>query len=404
MISYSHLINKVCMGLILAFSIVSCSDKSESDPSITTPSDTPMKTWNPFNFSTVQQVNLHVDYSAVRTYGPVFFGIYIEEPFNKSDDGSDIQWREEKDPIYEDYTNKEGKFDAIVELPAYAEHLYIATDNYYTGMMLLECDIRDGVASVVAEIHSDMVVPETELEIENKISSTSDVYAFEDKWPSKGDYDLNDVVIDAKHEKEYNEEGKIIREAFYLTTYQNYVELISGLAVILNTKVQPMIITQKIILRESTETIGKSFKKEGDVYYLTDDIKQEVGSTYILELTYNEGITSNQLASIQPFIYRSEGKYNWEVHLPWHAPTVKMAVSYFGKDDDCSDPLKGVYYVRQGDYPFALYLKGADIDAFKETILKRENESIPIDQFFPSFLDWSSSGGTASKDWYLRFK
>ena len=322
----------------------------------------------------------------------------------KPNDESDVQWKEDIVPIYEDYTENNGKFNAIVELPAYVEHLYIATDNYYIGMRLLECDIRDGVASVVAERNSNIDVPETELEVENRISSTSDVYAFEDMWPSKGDYDLNDVVIDAKHEKEYNEEGKIIREAFYLTTYQNYAELTTGLAVILNTKVQPMIITQKIILRESTETIQKSFKKEGDVYYLTDDIKQEVGSTYILELTYgNGGITSNQLASIQPFIYRSEGKNNWEVHLPWHAPTVKMDVRYFGKDDDCSDPLKGVYYVRQGNYPFALYLKGADIDAFKETILKRENESIPIDQFFPSYFDWAASSGTRNKDWYLHY-
>ena len=392
------------MGLLLAFSVVSCSDKSESEPFDTVPADSPKRVGNSFDFSTVQQVNLSVDYSAFQTYGPVFFSIYTEDPFMKPNDESDVQWKEDIVPIYEDYTENNGKFNAIVELPAYVEHLYIATDNYYIGMRLLECDIRDGVASVVAERNSNIDVPETELEVENRISSTSDVYAFEDMWPSKGDYDLNDVVIDAKHEKEYNEEGKIIREAFYLTTYQNYAELTTGLAVILNTKVQPMIITQKIILRESTETIQKSFKKEGDVYYLTDDIKQEVGSTYILELTYgNGGITSNQLASIQPFIYRSEGKNNWEVHLPWHAPTVKMDVRYFGKDDDCSDPLKGVYYVRQGNYPFALYLKGADIDAFKETILKRENESIPIDQFFPSYFDWAASSGTRNKDWYLHY-
>ncbi len=84
------------------------------------------------------------------------------------------------------------------------------------------------------------------------------------------------------------------------------------------------------------------------------------------------------------------------------APTANMNTSYFGKGDDRSNPANGLYFVRQGNYPFGFYLKGADISAFEETILKRENESIPIDQFFPGFLDWSISGGTTNQDWYLR--
>ena len=84
------------------------------------------------------------------------------------------------------------------------------------------------------------------------------------------------------------------------------------------------------------------------------------------------------------------------------APTAKMNTSYFGQNDDCSDPAKGLYFVRQGNYPFAFYLKGANIDVFKETILKRENESKPIDKLFPRFLEWSTSGGTTNQDWYIK--
>ena len=39
---------------------------------------------------------------------------------------------------------------------------------------------------------------------------------------------------------------------------------------------------------------------------------------------------------------------------------------------------------------------------FKETILKRENESKPIDELFPHFLEWSISGGTTNQDWYIK--
>ncbi len=56
-----------------------------------------------------------------------------------------------------------------------------------------------------------------------------------------------------------------------------------------------------------------------------------------------------------------------------------MNFGYFGKDDDCSKPSQGLYFVRSGNYPFAFYLEGASISAFEETILKRENESRRID-------------------------
>jgi len=708
MVRYSSFFRKACLGFGLAVLLTACVDKSKYEVSGPIGEEAVVKVPNSFDFSTVQKVNLSVDYSAIKTYGPVFFGVYTENPFIVVEGAPDDLWDENVKPIYEDYTEKDGKFNEVVELPAYAKHLYIATGNFFTGMMLLEADVKDGAASVVAEsqqvassragtraegpgsstddlsklnltnlvdnsknitnekVYNDwknwlgtwnsasgrpdylldkatadskLVISEEEMEglyaavgtafvsgstlndeyssypdllltqdsevtftllggstcwnsslgyyyytddnkptkptdvniimlfpntqdgqwaraqklgcksyngnigtlrgdvvqlkyypnianndksgvttvfpkgtrigfilktqgwgmqareysvnasglkdsgfkkfnwwcattdgvsygsmlnddsknipnpqglsrgakfsyktqngdnftiisfedamddkdfddlifalkpvgvfaplpeIANKKSSTTGVYAFEDKWPSKGDYDLNDAVLNAKHEREFNDKGKIIKETFYLTTYQNYVELKSGLGLTLNKQVDLKSIVMKKVAPESTDTLSTVFANSGNVYYLTDDIKSEIGTTYILELEYKNPLSSSSvMASIQPFIYRSEGNQNWEVHIPLEAPTGKMNFNYFGKDDDCSDLVHGLYYVREGNYPFAFYLKNADIDAFKETILKRENESIPIDEFFPGFMDWSTSGGTKSTDWYL---
>ena len=129
-----------------------------------------------------------------------------------------------------------------------------------------------------------------------------------------------------------------------------------------------------------------------------------MGTTYIFEITYGSALSSSEkMATIQPFIFRAEGGQNWEVHIPMEAPTSKMDFSYFGKDDDCSDPDKGLYFVRSGDYPFAFYLKGANISVFEETILNRENESKRIDELFPDFLEWSKSGGTTNQNWYIKY-
>ena len=697
--SFRSNLGKIGLGLILAVSVAGCVDKSKYEMSINPGDSMPGEVANSFDFSTVQKVNLNVDYSAFKTYGPVFFSVYTENPFIEVEDAPDDQWNENVKPIYEDYTGENGKFNAVVELPAYAQHLYIATGNFFTGMMLLEADVKNGAASVVAEnqqvvaarggtraegdgvstadlsklnlttvgknkIYNDwknwlgtwnsasgrpdylltkttnnsnlwisdeemeglyaavgtafvsgsamndeyisypdllltqdsevtftllggstcwksslgyyyytddnkptkpsdiniiMLFPNTQdgqwaryalkngetyngigvergdvvqlmyypnianndnkdattvfpkgtrigfilktqawamqgnnysircknnkfynnkyntwcattdglsycspignqgtflnpngdsrgakfsyktkngdnytiisfedamddqdfddlifalkpvgvfaplPEIANKKSSTTGVYAFEDLWPNKGDYDLNDAIVNAKHEKEFNDKGKIIKETFYLTTYQNYVELTNGLALTLNTKKEPSSIAMKKVASGSTEAEEVSFTKDGNVYYLTEDFNGELGTTYILELTYTNPLESSaDLASIQPFIYRSEGNQNWEVHIPMEAPTTKMNTSYFGKGDDRSNPADGSYFVRQGNYPFGFYLKNADISAFEETILKRENESISIDKFFPGFLDWSISGGTTNQDWYLR--
>ena len=708
LVSLSRYLEKICLGFMFGVSMTACVDKSLYETSIDPEGYMPGEAPNSFDFSTVQKVNLSVDYSAFKTYGPVFFGIYTENPIIVVEDAPDDQWNENVKPIYEDYTESNGKFNAAIELPAYAQHLYIATGNFFTGMMVMEADVKNGAASVVAENHqvattrggtraeepgestndlsklnltntvgsvkerlyndwknwlgtwnsasgrpdyllnkatadSKLVISEEEMEglykavgtaftsgstmndeyssypdllltqdsevtftllggstcwnstlgyyyytddnkptkpmdiniimlfpntqdgqwanaelkhlktyngnigvnrgdvvqlmyypnidnddktgatkvfpkgtrigfimktqgwaaqgdkysilcdnngkdkywntkyniwcsttvglsvgrqrnsetykkpivngesrgakfsyktqngdnftiisfedamddddfddlifalkpvgvfaplpeIANKKSSTTGVYAFEDLWPNKGDYDLNDAVVNAKHEKEFNDKGKIIKETFYLTTYQNYVTLTSGLALTLNTKKEPSSIAMKKMAPEAAEAEDANFTKDGIVYHLTEDFTGELGTTYILELTYSTPLNSSEeLASIQPFIYRQEGDKNWEVHIPMEAPTAKMNTSYFGKGDDRSNPDKGLYFVRQGNYPFAFYLKGADISAFEETILKRENESKAIDKLFPDFLKWSNSNGETNQDWYLRY-
>ena len=720
LVSLRSNLGKICLGLILAVSMASCVDKSKYEMSINPGDSMPGEVANSFDFSTVQNVNLNVDYSAFKTYGPVFFGVYTENPIIEVEGAPDDKWNEKVKPIYEDYTEANGKFNAVVELPTYAQHLYIATGNFFTGMMVMETDVQNGAASVVAEnqqvvatrggtraegegvstdelsalnltntvddngnvtgnrIYKDwknwlgtwnsasgrpdylltktpnnsnlwisdeemeglyaavgtafvsgnamneeyssypdlllkqdsevtftllggstcwnsslgyyyytddnkptnpseinviMLFPNTQdgqwaraeklklksyngnigtlrgdvvqlmyypnianndnsgatkvfpkgtrigfilktqgwgmqgknysltadkltnkgfknfnwwssttdgvsygtllksdakdkepnlegksrgakfsykgdsgntytlisfedamddedfddlifalkpvgvfapvPEIADKKSSITSVYAFEDMWPNKGDYDLNDAVVNVKHEKEFSVKKvddktticKITKETFYLTTYQNYVELTSGLALTLNThnaQGTPTITTKKI-QPGKTEAVDASFATEGNIYYLTEDFKGELGTTYILEITYKTPLSSSaELASIQPFIYRSEGNQNWEVHIPMEAPTANMNTNYFGKGDDRSNPDNGSYFVRQGDYPFAFYLMGADISAFEGTILKRENESRSIDQFFPSFLEWSKSQGEKNRDWYLK--
>ena len=240
-------------------------------------------------------------------------------------------------------------------------------------------------------------------EVENGKTRTFGIYAFEDRWPRRGDYDMNDAVIACERELQFNTAGKVTKEIYYLTTYQNYVELENGLAVTLETKTTPKsVVTKKKAPGQSTAS-KVTFTKEDNVYLITENITTELGATYIFEITYSTAQDMDNLSTIKPFIYRDEenGK-RWEVHIPYEKPTSKMNMDYFGTEDDSSNPSKGEYYVRNGVYPFAFYLSGAKADHFIETILDRSNENRPISEFYPRFISWSSSKGTKDEDWYLK--
>lgn len=244
--------------------------------------------------------------------------------------------------------------------------------------------------------------------VENKKTTTIGVYAYEDLWPSEGDYDMNDIVVDFKHEKmmskkDNEKEFKIYQENFYLTTYQNYVRLTSGLALKLINQENaiPTSIKMKKIVNEEEQEVN--FRQEGDIYYLTDDVTGELGTTYVLELFYTTGHKQKDQAEVQPFIFREEeNNKTWEVHLPYEAPTTRVNGDYFYTEADRSIPALNIFYVNKSHYPFAFFLYEADIENFKNTILKRENESIRIDNLYGDFLKWSLSGGTKFTDWYIK--
>lgn len=264
--------------------------------------------------------------------------------------------------------------------------------------------------------------------VESRVEETHSVYAFEDMWPDAGDYDMNDIVVDCAHEKEFYKHGNdeknngLAREMFKLTTFRNSAVKQSGLGIrVTNDASIATIYASKIAKGEKTPITenlsmkNKKYywlpeytfltenidKKENIFFYLTDDISKELGTTYTIDVTYANAQKAS-MTNIELFIYRKEGSKYWEVHLPLQSPTSRVQSKYFGTLADRSNYSKKTnFYTRSGDYPFAFCLEGVSIEQFKGTILKPENETKPIDTFFPGFIEWSRSNGTTNEDWYL---
>ena len=205
----------------------------------------------------------------------------------------------------------------------------------------------------------------------------------------------------AKYDNQSDDEYKTIRESFSFTTYQNYAALHSGLAFTFSLADNPTNIVFKKRPRGKSEFVDANFTVEDDnnVVILTNDINNEIGTEYLVEVTYENGTTNR--TTVKPFIFRNtEGGKRLEIHLPFEAPTAKVDESFFGTEDDLSNPAEGIYYVRAGNYPYAFYLANGDIESFKNTLLNSAFERKPVDTVYPKFLEWSTSKGTRATDWY----
>ena len=79
---------KVALMAVLSVLAVSCKDTDVFDPDGPLPGgdETSEKVANTFDFSTIQNVNLSVDYSAFKLYGPVQFSVYNQNPFVGEDE------------------------------------------------------------------------------------------------------------------------------------------------------------------------------------------------------------------------------------------------------------------------------------------------------------------------------
>jgi len=282
-----------------------------------------------------------------------------------------------------------------------AEFCYVSPEGKQYVIVAVEdaCDDQDYDDLVFAMNPSDAFVPRPQ--VTAGTTKSRGVYAFEDRWPNRADYDMNDVVLDVRQEYEFST-GKIKKQIYKITTYQNFVADKSGLAVKFNISTKPSSIVMKKIEAGSTEEVNVTFNHDAEAYYLTDDVTSELGSTYIFELTYSTPQQLSSIIKIIPFIYRnnSDGT-RWEVHIPNDLPTSMMTYGFFNTFNDASDPENGKWYLCNDNYPFAFYLENGNIEYFIDTILKRENESKNIDIFFPNFINWSTSHGRQCADWYL---
>lgn len=263
-------------------------------------------------------------------------------------------------------------------------------------------DIKFNVWSNPIEAIKDPDLPDVEpnddeVEYSKKYQG---IIAFEDNWPKKGDYDLNDVIIKYNSILNFNSKNEVLSTEDSFTTMWSGATFKNGFAYQLETERDN--VTTEFIESPSTFTaqgLDKDISKATVnvfVNALDETGNNTKTSTYKIKNTFKTPVNHNVfgVAPYNPFIFvhSNLGASRNEVHLINHAPTENVNSELFHTGNDLSDPASGLYYVAAESYPFAIHL--IDAENFSTT------ERISIDQSYPKFTNWAKSGGKEDKDWY----
>lgn len=238
--------------------------------------------------------------------------------------------------------------------------------------------------------------------------------AFEDQWPSKGDYDFNDMVIDYNYNTVTNAQNQISEINAKIIVKAIGASYHSGFGVSL--PINPNLIASV----SGTDVRGTLIHKNPNgteagqsnaIIIIFDDAFNElpwpgsgigvnttIGAPYVQPKTLNLVIKLNTPVSVSTlglppynsFIFTNRNRAN-EIHLINQKPTDLANRALLGTLHDNSNPAAGRYYVTAANLPFAIDIAGP----FEYSIEKKV-----ITETHLKFYNWSVSSGFQYRDWF----
>ena len=223
------------------------------------------------------------------------------------------------------------------------------------------------------------------------------VLAYEDLWPSQGDYDFNDLVVSYSYNLITNASNNVTRIEADFTIDNIGGAQPNGFALFLPidpnlvADVQGQVLNADFINLNANGTESNTEADETVIFIAGNTIEMQ-GETVSIEIDFNTPVSYEALGLVpfNPFLI-SNGDRPREIHLPDFPPTSKAAL--LSSSDDDSDPSNDRYYKTMTNLPWALNI----FDDFVPPA-----ESIPITIEYPRFVNWANSGGTQDLDWYVR--
>lgn len=252
--------------------------------------------------------------------------------------------------------------------------------SYCDLLFYAEADPQDAVIDPNRP-PTDPTEPEKPDETE-KISGT---LAFEDIWPTGGDYDMNDVIVEYVREVTFNSKNTISQIVDTFTPVWDGAVFKNAFAYQIDNDQFGKI---------TSATSGIKQEPATSSILICPNVKVAIGKSYSITREFNNiSLDKKYLKEYNPYIivkYVEGQKDRTEVHLPKHKATSLVNMTLIGANDDA-------YYIdRKGSYPFAIDIP---ITGFVPV-----TEKSSIDSEYPDFKKWADSYGKECADWYKNYK
>ncbi len=239
--------------------------------------------------------------------------------------------------------------------------------------------------------------------------------AFEDLWPSQGDYDFNDLVVNYRFTQIANANNQVVRlEAKFRVkaigaSFRNGLGFKMDIDPNLISSVSGYNLTENYISLdakglEANHNDGATVIVFDDAYdniprlgtglYINTERGQpiSVGEEITVVINFTNPIDPSLIGSapFNPFMI-VDGVRGREVHLADMEPTDLADASYFNTVHDATNPATGIYYRNDNNLPWA-------INIIHEFRYPEENKA--INTAYNYFNTWAQSSGSNYEDWY----
>lgn len=238
--------------------------------------------------------------------------------------------------------------------------------------------------------------------------------AFEDLWPSKGDYDFNDMVMDYNFNYITNGKNQVVELKAALTlkaigaSYHNGFGIQLPISTNLVAGVTGTDIRSNLISKNANGTEAGQSKATIIVFDDAFDqlpwpgsgvgVNTTAGAPYVQPKTINltiklvQPVAANVLGlpPYNPFIFVNKNR-GVEVHLVNQPPTDLANTTLLGTQSDNSSIANNRYYVTSKNLPFAIDIAGP----FEYPVEKK----VVLDAHL-KFAPWAQSRGIQYTDWF----
>jgi LruC domain-containing protein len=280
-----------------------------------------------------------------------------------------------------------------------------------TDYVPIDTDVKDkdedGVADSEDEYPED---PERAFNNYSPGENTFGTLLFEDLWPSFGDYDMNDLVIDYNVNEISNGNNRI--KEIELTT----VVRATGAGYRNGFGIQLPVSSDQVLSVEGTRLSTGTIKtlstgvEQGQklaTIIVMDDVNDKLPvmanvfagnaqhntDTVNVKIVFKESVRKADLgaAPYNPFMIINQDRGR-EVHLMNMEPTDLMDTEWFNTADDISAIGEGTYFTSNKGFNWALHIPQS---------ISYAQEKVDFTKAYTRFSEWAKSGGLSFEDWYL---